>query len=162
MARYAVEMFSQFIYNLELSYHDLLDLEAELKVELAAILADQGGEFVHFEEIGDTVRLQCVFADYEEAVFHTVCERIAPLMDGRVESRLLFVNKDLDLLYIYTISNGDWRECCLHLPAPGPLAKALLNKKASAKKRAGGKSSRASSAGKTPGKRLPQKPLSDN
>lgn len=128
MAQNATELFAQFVYSLELSYHSLLEREAELKTTFSAILERSGGEFVHFEEMGDTMRAQCVFAKYEDDLFHDICDDIAPHMDSLVEARLLFVNKDLECLHFFTISNGSWQECCLCLPETGPIGRALLDR----------------------------------
>lgn len=125
MARYDTEMFAQCVYSLDLSYHDLLEFEAELKLALNRILEQNNAEFIHFEELGDTMRAQCVFTEYTEGLFHSVCDAVAPLMDNRVEARLLFVSKDLDFLHCYILAQGAWQEGCLHLPAPGPLTRAL-------------------------------------
>lgn len=128
MAQNATELFAQFVYSLDLSYDSLLEREGDLKLEFAAILDQNGGEFVHFEEMGDTMRVQCMFAQYEEKLFHAICDDLAPLMDGFVEARLLFVHKDMETLHIYTVCNRDWQESCLRLPDSGPLARALLEK----------------------------------
>lgn len=128
MAQNATELFAQFVYSLELTYDSLLEREGELKSEFAVILEQNGGEFIHFEEMGDTMRVQCAFAQYAEELFHDICEDLAPLMDGFVEARLLFVDKDLETMHIFTVSNGNWQESCLRLPDSGPLAKALLEK----------------------------------
>ena len=99
-----------------------------LKAAVTAIWEQYGGEFIHFEEMGDTMRAQCAFAKYDEELFHDICEDIAPHMDSFVEARLLFINKDLETLHIFTISNGRWQECCLSLPDTGPLGRALLER----------------------------------
>lgn len=125
MAQHATELFVQCVYSLELSYHELLEKEADLKQAMTAIFEEGGGGFIQFEEMGDTMRAQCMFPEYGEHIFHPVCEKMAPLMDGRVEARLLFVNLDLDFLHVYIISQGQWRESCLHLPEAGPLTRAL-------------------------------------
>ena len=130
MARNATELFAQFVYSLELSYDSLLERESELKASVSAILEQYGGEFIHFEEMGDTMRAQCAFAKYEEDLFHDICDDIAPQMDSFVEARLLFVNRDLDLLHIFVLNNGKWQEGCLRLPEAGPLSRALLDKNA--------------------------------
>jgi hypothetical protein len=128
MARYDTEMFCRFVYSPELSYEALLALEAALKVALTAVLDEGGGEFIHFEETGDALRVQCVFAGYDEDAFHALCDRIAPLTDGRTEAGMLFVDKDLQLLHVYALHDGMWRECCVALPAPGPLSAAATDK----------------------------------
>ncbi len=128
MAQNATELFAQFVYSLELSYHSLMEREAELKIFFAEVLEQNGGEFIHFEEMGDTMRAQCAFLKYEDELFHDICDDIAPHMDSFVEARLLFVNKDLDALHVFTISNGSWQECCLSLPETGPIGRALLDR----------------------------------
>jgi hypothetical protein len=102
-----------------------METEAGLKPALTAIFEANGGEFIHFEGVSDTLRSQCAFSSNSEDLFHALCDKIAPLMNGRVECRMLFVSKDLDTLHIYTVSQGTWRESCLHLPAAGPLTRAL-------------------------------------
>lgn len=125
MAHYATELFVQCIYSLDLSYDDLIAKESSLKVSLNQIFEDNRGEFINFEEMGDTMRAQCVFPEYTENLFHTLCDSVAPYMDGSVEARLLFVCKDLDFLHIYTISNQKWQECAVHLPPAGPITDVL-------------------------------------
>lgn len=125
MAQHATELFMQCVYSLDLSYHELLEKEAALKLGMTRILEEAGGEFIHFEEMGDTMRIQCVLPEYGEELFHPMLERIAPLMDGQVECRVLFVHKDLSFVHIVTVSGGAWQESCLHLPAPGPLTRVL-------------------------------------
>lgn len=131
MAQHASELFAQCIYSPDLSYEQLLALEADMKLELNKILEERGGEFIHFEELGDTLRVQCVFAESEENLFHSVCEEIAPLMDGTVEARLLFVDKDLEGVSFYVVNRGEWQEGFVSLPPAGPITLALRDKKVS-------------------------------
>lgn len=128
MAHYATELFIQCTYSLALTYDELLLREGELKAAMAAALEKTGAEFLHFEEMGDTMRVQCVFNTYRESLFHTICDAFAPLMDGRVEARLLFVSKDLDSLHLYTISDNSWKEAVLEIPPAGPIGMALREK----------------------------------
>lgn len=125
MGQFATELFVQCVYSLDLSYDELLETEAALKPALTGIFEQQGGEFLQFEGTGDTLRCQCVFPAYGEELFHSLCDSIAPLMNGRVECRMLFVSKDLDALHVYTVSRNAWQETCLHMPAAGPLTRAM-------------------------------------
>jgi len=134
MAHYAAELFVQCVYSLDLTYHELLATEGELKPALTAALEQNGAQFIHFEEMGDTMRVQCVFPAHDEYLFHAVCDAFAPFMDGRVEARLLFVDKNLDLLHYYTISEKKWQEAVLALPAAGPLTRALREQDPPSKK----------------------------
>ena len=134
MAHYVAELFVQCVYDLDLTYHELLAAEGELKPALTAALEQNGAEFIHFEELGDTMRIQCVFSAHGDHLFHAVCDAFAPLMDGRIEARLLFVEKNLDVLHYYTISEKKWQEAVLHLPAAGPLTNALREQDPTSKK----------------------------
>jgi len=125
MARYAAELFVQCVYCLDLTYDELIAAESELKPAINAILEQNEAEFIHFEALGDVMRVQCVFTIHGEDLFHAVCDAFAPLMDGRIEARLLFVDKDLDDLHYYTVSEKKWQEAVLHMPAAGPLTSAL-------------------------------------
>ncbi|MDL2316134.1 hypothetical protein LJC59_03525 [Desulfovibrio sp. OttesenSCG-928-A18] len=119
MAHYATELFIRCTYSLELSYDELLELEAELKLAVNALLERHEADFIHFEPLGDTMRVQCVFSNYDEQLFHSMCEGMAPHMDGRVEGRLLFVHKDLDTVHFYAVNNKKWRESRIALPPSG-------------------------------------------
>mgnify|MGYP003622724622 CR=1 FL=1 len=129
MAQFATELFAHFVYSSKLSYHDLLEREEELKIFASRLMEDQGGEYLHFEALGDALRAQCVFSGYDEDLFHALCDALAPAMDDHVEARLLFVSKDLDHLHLYTISKGKWQESSLILPL-GPIGKALAEEDA--------------------------------
>ena len=128
MAQFATELFAHFVYSSTLSYHDLLDSEEELKILFSRLVEDQGGEFMHFEAMGDGLRAQCVFAAYDEEIFHALCDAIAPAMNDEVEARLLFVSKDLEELHLYIVSGHKWQEAILFVP-PGPIGRALLEEK---------------------------------
>lgn len=121
MAQFASELFVQCVYGPDLSYEELLTLEGDLKVALTDIMEKHDGEFIHFEEMGDTMRMQCVFPVFREALFHSICNELAPHMDGRVEARMLFVDKDMDAVFYYTLSEDDWQESALSLPPAGPI-----------------------------------------
>ena len=99
--------------------------EETLKTATDAAFAEAGGEFIHFEPMGDTLHAQCALSVYEEDTFHSICQALLPHIDALVEARLLCVSKSLDLLHLYTICNGVWQEACLRLPMAGPLGETL-------------------------------------
>ena len=125
MAQFATELLAQFVYSLELSYDDLIACEEDLKAKATVFFEQNGGEFIQFEAMGDTLRAQCLFLNYDETLFHQLCEDLLPLINGDIEARLLFVNKDLESLHLYTLTHGKWQECCMMLPVAGPLGHAL-------------------------------------
>jgi hypothetical protein len=124
MAHYMTELFAHILYSPNLSYHDLLDREEELKGFLGLLLETHGGEFLQFEAQGDALLVQCVFPGYGEDLFHALCDALAERMLGDTETRLLFVSKDLTLLHLYILSQGRWQESLLSLPL-GPIGKTL-------------------------------------
>lgn len=118
MAKFDCELFGHFVYGPELSYNDLLAREAELMDAIHGALDANGGGHIDFAPTGDALRVQCVFARHEEAAFRTACAVVAPLLRGDVEGRMLFVDKGLDLLHLYLLADGRWREAALRLPEP--------------------------------------------
>ncbi len=124
MAQHASELFAHFVYSPEMSYHELLDKEEELKIFYSRLVEEHNGEFLHFEAVGDALRAQNVFADHDEERFHVFCDDLAPAMEGHVEGRLLFVSKELDFLHIYHLSDGQWQESTIFMPL-GPIGRRL-------------------------------------
>ena len=119
-----VELFGHIVYSPELSYHDLLAREEEVKALLQGVLENVGGEFIHFEALGDSLRFQCAFAEENNDTFHHVLDAMAPNIKKDVDARVLLVDKDLDTLYYYSIANGRWQEAVVGLPPAGYLAEA--------------------------------------
>ncbi len=103
MAKFDCELFGHFVYGPELSYNDLLAREAELVDAIHGALDASGGEHIDFTPTGDALRVQA-------------CAAVAPLLRGDVEGRMLFVDKGLDLLHLYLLADGTWREAALRLP----------------------------------------------
>ena len=97
------EMFGHFIYSPELSYEDLMAKERLLIQTVDDILQNAGTEHIQFESLGDVMRVQCAFAEHDDALFHSLCRKIAPYVNKDVEARLLFVDKNLHVMNLYTI-----------------------------------------------------------
>ncbi len=127
MPHFATELFAHFVYSPELSYHDLLEREEELKLLVQATLVSNDAEFIHFEAMGDTLHAQCMLTAYGEDVFHSICEALAAQVPADVEGRLFFVSKELYHVHLYTFFNGKWQEACMQLPAAGPYGEGLRN-----------------------------------
>ena len=121
MSYHKMEMFGHIVYSPDLSYHDLLSREEEAKLMVQAALERAGGEYIHFEALGDTLRFQCLLPEERDAVFHGICDGLAPYAANGLDARLLFVDRDLDSLYIYSLSGGKWQECAVAMPPAGTL-----------------------------------------
>lgn len=122
MASYKIELFGHIRYNAELSYDDLLVREGEIKLVTQAILEQAGADFIHFEALGDMLRVQCVLPEENEGTFNRICEALAPNMKNGLDGRLLLVDKDLDTLYYYIFVDGKWQEAVTGLSSAGHLA----------------------------------------
>ena len=121
----SVEMFAQFSYGPDMSYNDLMEAEEILRRSVGETLQANAAEFIHFEGRGDTLRVQCAFFDFREGLFHALSERMAPLARGAIEARILFVDKGLDKLALYFLSDGQWRESVLVIPPAGPIGERM-------------------------------------
>lgn len=122
MSFHKIELFGHVTYSPDLSYHDLLEREEELKIQVQGVLEKAEGAFIHFEALGDTLRFQCMLPEEREEVFHTVCDDLAPHIKNGLDARLLVVDKDLDAVYCYVIVGGKWQESTIALPVAGKLA----------------------------------------
>ena len=117
-----IELFGHVVYSPDLSYQDLLTREEEVKALVQGVLETAGGDFIHFEALGDTLRFQCVFPEERDAVFHSICDGLAPHVKNGLDARMLMVDKDLGAVYFYSLTDGRWQEAVIGLPPAGHLA----------------------------------------
>ncbi len=119
MSVYQCEFFGHFVYSEELSYIGLLEREAALMDAFDRLLRDMDAAHIDFTPTGDALRAQCVFARADEALFHSVCDAIAPLLGDDVEGKLLFVDKNLEHVALYCLAGAVWKEASIALPEAG-------------------------------------------
>lgn len=124
MSFHKIELFGHVVYSPDLSYDDLLTREDEVKAMVQGVLEKAGGEFIHYEALGDALRFQCVLPEEREEVFHTICDDLAPSVKDGLDARLLMVDKDLGAVYFYSVTGGKWQEAVTGLPPAGYLAAA--------------------------------------
>jgi hypothetical protein len=126
MATHKTELFGHLVYSPELSYEELLSREEGVTTLLQSVLTEHGADFLHFEALGDTLRIQCMFQDGDEGFYQGICAAVAPAMKNGISARFLLVDKDLETLHCYGLSNGAWQEAVMQLPGPGDLDRAAL------------------------------------
>lgn len=126
--RFKTELFAHFVYSQKLSYEELLVKEEFFQEALTQILTDAEAQFINFTPLGDTLRVQCVLEAHGESLFQEICEAIAALMDETLEGRLLFVEKELDILAIYCLAQKKWQESIIQVPVAGPIGAKLRKK----------------------------------
>ncbi|SBV93505.1 conserved hypothetical protein [uncultured delta proteobacterium] len=122
MSFHKVEVFGHVVYSPDLSYDDLLAREEGIKAMVQTVLEKAGGDFIHFEALGDALRFQCVLTEEREEAFHAICDNLAPAVKNGLDARLLMVDKDLDTLYFYSVTGGKWQEALVGLPPAGYTA----------------------------------------
>jgi hypothetical protein len=122
---YAAECFGYFVYSPALTYEELLAREEEVKAAVGGILADCDAAHIHFESSGDALHLQCALQEHSEAVFHDICDKLAPYMDNNIDGRLLMVRTSLQTLHAYSLHEGKWQEAVVNMPPPGHLEPVL-------------------------------------
>lgn len=137
MPKFRTELFGQLIYDPEISYEDLLPLEEELISLVTARLEDFRGRFITFESEGDRTYFQCLFQDFGEEMFAEISKALKNLtggkggsedqgnLNGRVECKLFFVDKELSAVYFYALNKGKSVGRKVELPAAGAIDKAL-------------------------------------
>lgn len=125
MAMFQTEFFGLIVYSPELTYEDLLAREEELKEVLQETMQNFQGAAINFEALGDSLRVQCMFAETGEDFFREFADELAPAIDEGLSGRLLFVDKDLKTLSIFGLDEGKWEEAMLDLDCGDDLFKVL-------------------------------------
>ena len=116
MSAYQCELFGHFVYSEDLSYADLLERETDLMGAFDRLLRDMDAAHIDFTPTGDALRVQCMFADAEDALFHSVCDAAAPLLANDIKGKMLFVDKDLAHISMYYLEKSAWKEAAIALP----------------------------------------------
>lgn len=116
MTRHRSEMFAHFLYDQALTYTELLDREAELMASMQHVFDKTGAAHVEFTPTGDALGVRCSFRAQDESLFHSVCDAVTPLLRHDVQGRLLFVDTSLDIIHLYLLAEGTWKEGALQLP----------------------------------------------
>ncbi len=124
MPKFRCELYGHFIFNEELSYSDLLEREARLKEELTQLLSQAECAHIHLVSTGDFLLAQGALAEYDQDLFHELCEGVSQLLDANVQARLLFVDRFLDSVYFYTLTSETWQEAVFDFPLPKEAAAA--------------------------------------
>lgn len=116
MGNYQCEMFGHFVYGEQLTYQELLNREAMLTRDTQEMLHDFQAAHIHYTPMGDELLLQCVFKRYDEELFQEICDSLHPLLCQAVQGRVLFVDKHLNSLHVYSLTEQGWHEASLHIP----------------------------------------------
>lgn len=140
MGNYLCEMFGHFEYGEELGYQELLDREAMLTRDTQQLLQSFDAAHIHYTPLGDELMVQCVFKKYDPDLFSEICDGLHPLLCQAVQGRVLFVDKHLKSLHIYSLTEMGWHEAALHIP---PVKDALHMVDPKAVKRSGKPKNRA-------------------
>lgn len=131
MPQFRTELFGQIIYDPEISYEDLLPLEEELTGLLTARLKEFRGRFITFESEGDRTYFQCLFQEFGEGMLAEINKALTAFTGGksghggRIECKLLFVDKELSAVYFYALNKDKPLRRKVELPAAGPIDNAL-------------------------------------
>lgn len=116
MGNYLCEMFGHFEYGEELSYQDLLNREAMLTRDTQELLQGFEAAHIHYTPLGDELMVQCVFKNYDPELFDEICDDLHPLLCQSVKGRVLFVDKHLNSLHVYSLTEQGWHEAALTIP----------------------------------------------
>lgn len=116
MGNYLCEMFGHFEYSEDMTYQELLDRESMLTQDTKELLQEFQAIHLNYTPLGDVLMLQCVFKHYDPELFHEICDALSPLLCQSVTGRLVFVDKQLNSIHIYSLTEQDWHEAELRIP----------------------------------------------
>ena len=118
MAKYRYEMFGNMVYGEALTYEELIDREQALMVAMTAYLQSLGASHIDFQQLGDALYVQCLFAEQDARNFEEVGDAIATLAGQDIEGRLVFFGRDLGRVYCFFFADEECQGGRLNLPAP--------------------------------------------
>lgn len=106
MAKYNCEVFGLVSYSLEISYHELYEVEEQLLAQLQEVLEESGAVHLDFWGYGDSLRIQCSFSDFDVGALESVCQEIAALLPQDAHARFVCVDKQLRALQVFYVQSG--------------------------------------------------------
>ena len=106
MAKYNCEIFGVVNYSLEISYHDLHEVEEGVILQLQETLERYGAEHLDFWGYGDSLQFQCALAEYDDQDLHSICEEIAGFLPQDIRGRMVGLDKGLNSLSVYYFTSG--------------------------------------------------------
>ncbi|THB67776.1 MAG: hypothetical protein D6E12_07930 [Desulfovibrio sp.] len=118
MAKYNCEVFGLISYSLEISYHDLYEVEETLMADLQEVLENLGGVHLDFWGYGDTLQLQCCFSEFDLDTLGAVCRDMAAKLPRDVNGKLVCVDKHLRNLQVYYLGEGQCQGVSLDIAEP--------------------------------------------
>ena len=118
MAKYNCEVFGLIAYSLEISYHELYELEERLLAELQEVLEESGAVHLDFWGYGDTLQVQCSFGDFDVGALESVCQEIASLLPQDARARFVCVDKHLRTLQVFYLQNNQCEGVSIDINEP--------------------------------------------
>ena len=109
MAKYNCEIFGTFTYSLEISYHELYEVEQELILKVQDTLEHFGAQHLDFWGYGDTLQVQCALAEYDVPNLESLCDELAALLGQDMRAKFVCLDKHLNELSIFFLEKNTWR-----------------------------------------------------
>ncbi len=107
MARNNCRVYVALQYSLEISYHELHEVEQELMGALQDMLPAKGAVHLDFWGYGDSLQLDFSLERFETETIEEIAQEIAALLPSDVSGRIVGVDKGLRRLGVYTLAPGE-------------------------------------------------------
>jgi hypothetical protein len=107
MARNNCRVYVALHYSLEISYHELHEVEQELIAALQDMLPAMGAVHLDFWGYGDSLQLDFSMERFEGEALEEISRDIAALLPDDVSGRVVGVDKGLRRLGVYSLKSGE-------------------------------------------------------
>ncbi|MFW5734031.1 MAG: hypothetical protein ACOCWR_03125 [Oceanidesulfovibrio sp.] len=107
MAQNNCRVYVALQYSMEISYHELHEVEQELMVELQDMLLASGAVHLDFWGYGDSLQLDFSMERFESGTIEELAREIAALLPADVTGRIVGVDKGLRRMAFYTLVSGE-------------------------------------------------------
>lgn len=107
MARNNCRVYVALQYSLEISYHELHEVEQELIADIQDMLLASGAVHLDFWGYGDALQFDFSLERFEPETIEEIAQEMAALLPADVTGRLVGVDKGLRRLSVYTLVSGE-------------------------------------------------------
>ncbi len=118
MKKNQYEMFCHLIYAENLSYEELLEKENQIIPDINQVLLELEASYINFEQLGDSLNVQCVLTSNELEQLKSMANDIASIASENIEGRIVLIDAMLDQILCFFIVNGKCQAGELNLPSP--------------------------------------------
>ena len=116
MAYLPYEYFCYFVYDIELSYEEIMSKEERLTFFVQQILNNFDAIHLDFTPVGDGLQVQCSFEDMNDRKYNELCEALSNYTCDGISVKFLLISRDLKQLQGVMASDKKFQKYTFTIP----------------------------------------------